>query len=508
MSASGKSLLGLWLYHSDGQEWALKEGSPLHRKKDFISEESEHSDRTSIIFTLKNEVGGLAKALQVFQELGINVLHLELRPSENSAQGDVLVDIDCDAKNLDQVLKMLRREVKSVNYAQTQFNSEEFPPPTPVSGSFDFGEMHWFPRKISDLDRAQNVLMYGSDLDADHPGFKDPIYRQRREYFASIANAYKHGNPIPRIQYTPEEIKTWGIVFRELHKLYLKHAVPEYMENWPQLVKYCGYREDHLPQLEDINIFLKRKTGFQLRPVAGYLSPRDFLSGLAFRVFHCTQYIRHASDPFYTPEPDCCHELLGHMPLLANPSFAQFSQEIGLASLGASDEDISKLATLYFFTVEFGLCRQPNGSFKVYGAGLLSSVAELQHAIQSTEKIKKFDPEVVCDVECIITSYQNNYFYTDSFEEAKDQMRVYAEGIKRPFMVRYNPYTQSVEVLSNAKKITAVVSELKGDLSILSSALKKVSALDQNLDVEYITGLLQSGLQVNDRSPSGSDRSA
>lgn len=149
---------------------------------------------------------------------------------------------------------------------------------------------------------------------------------------------------------------------------------------------------------------------------------------------------------------DCCHELLGHMPLLANPSFAQFSQEIGLASLGATDDDINKLATvsggvcgirtvhkprghflwiliwiffsqLYFFTVEFGLCRQKDGTFKVYGAGLLSSVAELQHAITTTDKIKKFDPDETCKEECIITAYQNAYYYTDSFEEAKEKMR-------------------------------------------------------------------------------------
>lgn len=63
-------------------------------------------------------------------------------------------------------------------------------------------------------------------------------------------------------------------------------------------------------------------------------------------------------------------------------------------------------------------------------------------------------------------------------------------------MVRYNPYTQSVEVLSNAKKITAVVSELRGDLSIVSSALRKISALDENLDVDSLSNMLLQGIQV------------
>ncbi|XP_077569259.1 tryptophan 5-hydroxylase 1-like [Stigmatopora nigra] len=315
--------------------------------------------------------------------------------------------------------------------------------------------------------------MYGSELDADHPGFQDKVYRKRRNYFADLAQSYKHGDLIPRVEYTAEEISTWARVFRELNALYPSHACKEFLKNLPLLVKHCNYKEDNIPQLEDVSRFLKERSGFSIRPVAGYLSPRDFLAGLAFRVFHCTQYVRHSSDPFYTPEPDTCHELLGHVPLLAEPGFAQFSQELGLASLGADDDAVRKLATCYFFTVEFGLCEQ-DGRLRAFGAGLLSSAGELKHALSGQAKLLPFDPRVTCQEECVITAFQNVYFVADAFDDAKTKMREFAKSIKRPFSLRYDAYTQSVEVLDDSGSIRMLVEDLRHHLDIVEDALGKL----------------------------------
>lgn len=87
MSGSGKGLLGLWLYRN-GSDWEVKNEAQHHPKLAELQtmamqHHSQHSEgeRTSVIFTLRNQVGGLVKALTVFQDLGINVLHIESRKS-------------------------------------------------------------------------------------------------------------------------------------------------------------------------------------------------------------------------------------------------------------------------------------------------------------------------------------------------------------------------------------------------------------------------------------------
>uniref|UniRef100_A0A1I8GM86 phenylalanine 4-monooxygenase n=1 Tax=Macrostomum lignano TaxID=282301 RepID=A0A1I8GM86_9PLAT len=420
--------------------------------------------RVSIVFSMPERVGALSAALEIFKKHQVNLEHIESRPSKRVANShDFIVECDSSASDVKDLLPDLEAISTYVQVlspgSQTDAPDDSIP---------------WFPRKIKDLDRfANQILSYGNELDSDHPGFTDKVYRDRRQYFADIAFNYRHGDTIPRVEYSEQEINTWRTVFRELVTLYPTHACREFNHVFPLLMDNCGYREDNIPQLQDVSDFLQDCTGFRLRPVAGLLSSRDFLAGLAFRVFHSTQYIRHHSVPLYTPEPDVCHELLGHAPLFADPDFAQFSQEIGLASLGASDEFIMKLATCYWFTVEFGLCMQ-DGSLKAYGAGLLSSFGELQYCLSDKPTVRSFEPPETAVQQYPITEYQPVYFVAKSFEEAKRKIAAYSKCSGRPFTVRYNPYTQSVEVLDTDKQIRKVVRDSIAELSLVSEAMEKL----------------------------------
>ncbi|KAA0196421.1 Neuronal tryptophan hydroxylase [Fasciolopsis buskii] len=438
----------------------------------------------AVIFSVNNGTQGLASAMQMFSELQIPVKHLETRRAtadETGLKNLVKLDVYARASFNPEQVGMIRNRLREIT-PEIQILDEK---PTDLISAADYStskpvtELPWFPRHISELDLvSNNVLMYGSDLDADHPGFKDQEYRRRRNWFAEVAYSYKYGQPIPRIEHTEVEKKTWSIIYRELTKLYETHACKEYLENLKLLQEHAGYCDSDIPQLEDVSRYLKARTGFSLRPVAGYISARDFLSGLAFRVFYCTQYIRHSNDPMYTPEPDCCHELLGHVPMLADPTFAQFSHEIGLASLGTSDEEVKKLATCYFFTIEFGLCRQ-NGQLRAYGAGLLSSIAELKHALSDKALVKPFHPDEVMKQECLVTTFQKGYFETSSFEEATEKMRQFAKTINRPFDVHYCPYTQTVKVVNSLHQVESLVTQLRLDLASIGQALERIDRANE-----------------------------
>merc|ERR1712223_1965438 len=418
----------------------------------------EDEKSINIIFSLNEAVGALAEALRIFKEHNVNLLHIESRSSVRVPGYEFIVEIDSKVGDIEGALKIIQDQ--SSYFQIITRNIKDNPEAVP-----------WFPRKIQDLDKfANQILSYGAELDSDHPGFTDPVYRKRRKEFADIAFFYKHGQKIPSIEYTAEEKATWRTVFNNLKRLYKSHACYEHNHVFPLLEENCGYNENEIPQLQRVSDFLKSTTGFQLRPVAGLLSSRDFLAGLAFRVFHSTQYIRHHSSPMYTPEPDVCHELLGHVPLFADPAFAQFSQEIGLASLGASDDYIEKLATCYWFTIEFGICRQ-HGDLKAYGAGLLSSFGELEYCLSDKPDHREFDPAVTGLQKYPITEYQPIYFVTSSFEDAQRKMSEFAAIIPKSFTARYDPYTQRIELLDTKTQILKNMRGVGREIRSLTEAM-------------------------------------
>lgn len=113
----------------------------------------------------------------------------------------------------------------------------------------------------------------------------------------------KSGDAIPLIDYTEVENQTWQAVFRTVLDLMPKHACAEYRTVFAKLQNEGIFREDRIPQLEEMSSFLRKSTGFTLRPAAGLLTARDFLASLAFRIFQSTQYVRHVNSPYHTPEP-------------------------------------------------------------------------------------------------------------------------------------------------------------------------------------------------------------
>jgi phenylalanine-4-hydroxylase len=262
-----------------------------------------------------------------------------------------------------------------------------------------------------------------NQLHLDHPGANDLEYRKRRDYIASLSKKFRETGVITDVDYTDEEQGIWRHVATRLEDLHQKYASPFYLK----AKKDLGISTERIPQLSEMNRRLKELTGFRLAPIEGLVETRAFLSWLSYRVMLSTQYIRHHSRPDYTPEPDIVHESIGHIPMFTNQNFADYSQFVGHGARIANDKQLEELGRLYWFTVEFGLV-EDGGDIKAYGAGLLSSYGELEHAFSDKVERRPFDLEQVINTNYDYSDMQPILYVIPSYAELKEVTRGYIES--------------------------------------------------------------------------------
>lgn len=251
-------------------------------------------------------------------------------------------------------------------------------------------------------------------LELDHPGANDPAYRRRRAVIASLAAEFRRTGEIPDVEYAAEESATWKTAVTRLQELHAGKASARYL----RAAKNLAITPDRIPQLRELNVRLAAAGGFRLAPVEGLIDGKTFLSRLAEGTMLCTQYVRHASRPDYTPEPDVIHELVGHAPTFTDPDFAEVTRLIGRAAARAQGDALDAVQRLYWFTVEFGLIRE-QGEVKAFGAGLLSSFGELGRCFGPDVERAPFTPEAAATVDYDYSAMQPLLFVIPSFAELR-----------------------------------------------------------------------------------------
>lgn len=253
-------------------------------------------------------------------------------------------------------------------------------------------------------------------LSADHPGVADPEYRARRNAIAALSVDHVPGDPVPYVEYTEVEHETWRTVCRELRPAWEAHACRSFLEGAEEL----ALPSDHLPQLDEVTERLQPLTGFRYQPVAGLAPLRTFYGSFGDSTFFSTQYIRHHSVPLYTPEPDICHEVLGHANQLADPRFADLYRRVAATVDRLETQPaLGFLSKVFWFTVEFGVAWE-DGELRTYGAGLLSSFGELG-AYRGAE-VRDLDWAAMGTAQYDITHYQPVLFAARGVDDVIDRM--------------------------------------------------------------------------------------
>ncbi|MGO4648915.1 phenylalanine 4-monooxygenase [Nocardia sp. 2YAB30] len=265
-----------------------------------------------------------------------------------------------------------------------------------------------------------------------HPGYSDDNYRRRRNAIAMAATRYRPGDPIPEIDYNPDDDECWRQISDLLAERHNTFACREILQASARLQLPI----DHVPQLRAVSQRLNEISGFGYVPAVGIVPVRQFYGSLADDTFNSTQYIRHLSQPLFSPEPDMVHEVIGHGSMLASKRFADMYRLVGRAvrrvTTSAAVEAISRF---FWFTMECGLIRE-NGDPMVCGASLLSSYGELAQFRNAT--IRPMDPADMVSQDYDDKTYQPVLFCARSLDHFEDVVSKFLQDVDDEYPSKLN----------------------------------------------------------------------
>lgn len=262
-----------------------------------------------------------------------------------------------------------------------------------------------------------------------------------------IETARAHGDLYieqPYDLYTADNHDAWRQLFSRMVPRWQRYANPRFLQG----VETLCLDPNAVPRLEDVNKFMAPRTGFKAKAVSGYVPAFLFFDSLRKREFPTTITIRDAGRLDYLPEPDIFHDIAGHVPMHTDPAFADALARFGEVAQSAVEivkhikdpvEQVRRttsimkaMARFFWFTVEFGLMRAPDGKgVKAYGSGLLSSYGELEHSVESPD-VQRYPIQLEWMINQYfeIDHYQPLLFIVDSFEHLFEQVGELEKWVK------------------------------------------------------------------------------